>query len=121
MRESQEVECFGSPLIAPLPVIDRIGTEFQKPRFLRVQRQTKLSESLLQFSQTPFRFSPVLKSNHEVIRPPDNDDVTLSLRLPPVLDPQIEDVMKEDVRQQRRNDSPYAKDNLTFERILKYR
>ena len=98
MRESQEVECFRSPWIAPLPVIDRKWTEFQEPRLFWVQRQTKLFESLLEFSQTPFRFGLVLKPNHEVIRPPDDNYVALSLRLPPVLDPQIEDVMKEDVQ-----------------------
>ena len=105
MRESQEVECFRSPLMTPLAVIDREWTEFHEPRLFRVQRQTELSESLLEFSQTPFRFGLVLKSNHEVIRPPDDDHIALSLRTPPMVDPQIEDVMQEDVRQQRGNHS----------------
>jgi hypothetical protein len=46
VRESQEVECFRSPLITLLPVVDRKRTKLQKPRFLGVQRQTKLSGSI---------------------------------------------------------------------------
>jgi hypothetical protein len=39
----------------------------------------------------------------------------------PCLDPQIEYVMKIDVRQKRRGYSPNAKDNFCFERALRYR
>jgi len=63
----------------------------------------------------------MLDSHDEVVRKPDHDDVPLGLRLPPSLDPQIQHIMQIDIRQQRRDDSPYAKGNLTFERILKYR
>src|SRR5712671_587554 len=105
VREAEKVECFRPTLTAPLPVFDRIGTEFQQPRLLRVQRQTKLSESLLQFSQTPFRFRLGLESDHEVVRPPDDDHIALSLRCSPVMNPQIQDIVKEHVGQERGNHS----------------
>src|SRR5215831_17345249 len=99
MREAQEVECLRPPLISPVAVFDRKWTEFQKPRFLGVQRQTELSESLLQFGQTPFRFGPALESDHEVIRPSDDNHIVLSFGTSPVMNPQIQDVMKKDIRQ----------------------
>jgi hypothetical protein len=73
MRESQEVECLRSPLIAPLPVIDRKRTELQKPRFLGVQRQAELVESRLEFRQTPFRLS------HTALRRPFIDGLPSAL------------------------------------------
>jgi hypothetical protein len=39
----------------------------------------------------------------------------------PLHNPLVEYVMQVDIGKQRRDDSPNAKDNLTFERRLKYR
>jgi hypothetical protein len=41
--------------------------------------------------------------------------------LTPCFHPKVENVVQVQIRKQRRNDSPYAKGNLTFERRLKYR
>jgi len=38
--------------------------------------------------------------------------------LPPVLYPKIENVMQVNVREQRRNHSPYAKGNFQFEQVV---
>jgi hypothetical protein len=105
MRKAQEVEGPRSPLIAPLSVLNRKRTELQKPRLLRIERQAKLCESLLQLSQAALRLHLALQPDHEVVRPSDDDHVALSLRPPPVLDPQIQDVVKKHIRQ-KRGDNP---------------
>src|SRR5690606_35535121 len=43
------------------------------------------------------------KANHEVVRVTNDDDIAPAAVLPPPFDPQVEDVMQEHVRQQRRN------------------
>jgi hypothetical protein len=105
MREAQEVEGLRSPLISPLSVLDRKRTEFQKPRLLGIERQAELSESLLQLGQTALRLHLALQPDHKVVRPSHDDHVAPSLRPPPVLDPQIQDVVKKHVRQ-KRGDNP---------------
>ena len=83
--------------------------------------QVKLLQPVFQFLQKSFRFFTVLKANHKVIRIPEQVRFATALASKAALKPKVEHVMQVDVAQQRRNDSPYAKDNLTFERILKYR
>jgi hypothetical protein len=49
MREAQEVERLRFPFTAPLPVVDRKRTEFQKLRLLGMQLQVELSHSRAEF------------------------------------------------------------------------
>jgi len=113
MRETQEVECLRPTLAASETVRDRIRPKLDQPRLFRIRRQTELLESLLEFGQTPLRRRSALEPDHEVIRPSHDDHVAADAgRLSPVMDPQVENVMKEDVRQQRCHDSLNAKANL---------
>jgi hypothetical protein len=96
MRETQEVECLRPTLATPDPVHSRVRPKLDQPRLFRMQRQTELLESLLEFSQTPLRRRFVLESDHEVIRPSHDDYIAAdALRLSPVFDPKVENVMKE--------------------------
>ena len=113
MRESQEVESLRPSLAAPDAVRSRIRPKLDQPRLFRMQRQPELLESLLEFGQTPLRRRSALEPNHEVIRPSHDDHVAAdALRLSPVIDPEVENVMKENVRQQRGDHGPYTKGNL---------
>lgn len=69
-------------------VIDRKRSKFYQMRlFMKFQR--KFSESHLQFSQKLFRYSPILKSNNEIISPAyDNDFCAFTLH-PPLLNSQF--------------------------------
>jgi len=103
--EAQEVECLRPILAAPETVRSRVRPKLDQPRLFRMQRQTELLESLLEFGQTPLRRRSALKSDHEVVRPPYDDHVAAeAVRLSPVIDPEVEYVMKENVRQQRGDD-----------------
>jgi hypothetical protein len=119
MREAQEVECLRPPLSAPDSVRSRVRPKLYQAGLFWMQRQTELLESLLEFGQTPLRRRSVLKFDHEVIRPSHDDDIAADAwRLPPVIDPKVENVMKENIRQQRGVHSPYTKGNFQFERII---
>jgi len=65
-----------------------------------VQFQAELQESLLQLRQEPFRVKPMLEANNEVVAVTHDDDVAMRPLLPPLLYPQIEDIMEVDVGQQ---------------------
>ena len=121
MREAEEVERLGLPLSAPLPVIDRIRTKLQQPRFLGMQFELELAESFRQFSPEQFNTRLHLKSHHDVIGETHDDHVALRALPTPGLDPQVEDIVEIDVRQQRRSDGLNAKDNFQFERVTPYR
>jgi hypothetical protein len=61
------------------------------------------------------------ESNHDVVRETHYDHITVRALLSPCLDPQVEYVMKIDVRQKRRTYSSNAKDSFSFDRMLRYR
>src|SRR5580692_6729922 len=102
MREAEEVERLRLPFSAPLPVSRRVRSELQKPRFVRMQFELELPESLGKFRQEPLGIRFVLEPNHDVVRVPHDDHIAVRLLSTPCLSPQIEDVMEVDVRQQRR-------------------
>ena len=86
-----------------------------------MQFQVELPHSFRKFRPelTGIRFVP--KSNHDVICKSHDYDVTVRPLLSPCLDPQVEQVMKIDVGQQRRSYFSNAKDNFSFDRVLRYR
>ena len=45
----------------------------------------------------------VLKSEYEIIRVANDDDVAARMSFPPLLDPQIEDVVEVHIRKERRD------------------
>ena len=119
VRETQEVECLRPTLAAPETVRGRVRPKLDQARLFRMQRQTELLESLLEFGQTPLRRRSVLEPHHEVIRPSHDDHVAAdAVRLSPVMDPEVEYVMKENVRQQWGDHAPYTKGNFQFVRTI---
>src|SRR6266850_319655 len=102
VREAEKVECLGLPFSTPLPVVDRERTKLQQPRFLGMQFQVELPHSLGEFRPKLIGIRFAVKSNHNVIRESHHDHIAVCPLLTPRLDPQVEYIMKIDVRQQRR-------------------
>src|SRR6202034_4861134 len=94
VRKAEEVEGLRFPFSTPLPLLDRIRTELQKSRFLRVQFQMELLHSLREFRPELFGIRLAVKSNHDVVRETHDDDIAMRPLLTPRLDPQVEHVMK---------------------------
>ena len=99
MREPQKIEGLGFVLASPLPVSLRESPKLDQPRFLCVQFPPELPHPLPQLLQECFRFYPVLKTQHGVIGVADHDHVPLRPFSPPLVHPEIEDIVQIDVRQ----------------------
>src|SRR5271167_1379782 len=69
MREAKKVEGFGLPVSTPLPVLVRVGTEFQEAGLLGMQLQLELPKTLGQFLPAALGIRLVLEPEHEVSRP----------------------------------------------------
>src|SRR5204863_7996760 len=121
MCEAKKVERLRFPFSTPLPLVDRKRTEFQQSRFLGMQFQVELSHAFRKFRPELIGIRFAVKAHHDVIRESHHDHIAMRALLTPCLDPQIEYVMKIDVRQERRCYSSNAKDNFSFDRVLRYR
>src|SRR6266852_3578212 len=102
MRKAEKVERLRLPFSTPLPLVDRMRTELQQPRFLGMQLQVELLHAFRKFRPKLVGIRLAVKSNHDVVRESHHDDIAVRLLRTPCLDPQIEYVMKIDVSQQRR-------------------
>ena len=78
----------------------RKAPKFNQPGFLRVKFQSKLGQSLAQLRQTSPRLGFTLESDDEVVGVAHYDDISLGLFPPPLINPQIESIMKVDIAQQ---------------------
>ncbi len=103
MRKAKEIERLWLPFSTPLPAVDRIRTEFQKSRFLRMQLQMELPHSLGEFHTKLIGIRLFLKAQHDIISESHHDHVAVRTLLTPHPDPQVEHVMKIDVCQKRRS------------------
>src|SRR6266849_796541 len=118
VREAEKVEGLGLCLTAPLALVDRIRAELQQAGFVRMQLQSELPESFLEFLPEPLGIRLVLESEHDVVREPDDYYVAAGMLAAPRPDPQVEGVVEIDVREQRRDYAPYTKANFQFERVM---
>src|SRR5262249_11153773 len=121
MRKAQKREGLGFPLATPLPSSRSEPPKLDQSCLVRMQFQTELSQSLSKFFQELLRFCSVLEAHHQIVGVTDDYHIASRHFLAPGFDPEVEHVMQVHVGEQRRTDSTYAKGNLTFERILKYR
>ncbi len=102
MLEAEEIEGLWPAQTEPLSVGRRMASELDKPRLLRVQFQLELFHSFFQFRPEPFGLVFELKSNHDVVGVTHHDHIAVRTLLAPCLNPEIEDVMEVDIRQQWR-------------------
>src|SRR6266478_6189099 len=105
VRKAEKVERLRFPFSTSLPVQDRERTKLQKSRLLGMQFQVELSHSFRKFRPKLIGIRFVPESNHDVVRESHHDHIAMRALLTPCLDPQVEHVMKIDVRQKRRSTS----------------
>src|SRR5580692_3936165 len=102
VRKAEKIERLRFPFSAPLPLVDRIRTELEQSRFIRVQFQIELLHSLREFRPKLIGIRFAVKAHHDVVCKTHDDDIAVRPLLTPRLGPQVEHVMKIDVRQKRR-------------------
>ena len=115
MREPKEVERLRLAEAPSVSVCDREPTELDEPRLIRMKCEPEACEPCLEIDKELLRLMPMLEADNGVIRITNDNHVAGGVTLPPLLDPEIIDVMEVDVRQQRADYSPNAKDNFEFE------
>ncbi len=114
VREAQEVEGLRFAVATVSPISFRIAAELDDPRFVGMQFQAELRESLAQFRQEPLCLMTMLKSHDEIIGKADDDHVAVRLLLPPSLGPKVEHIVQIEVRQQRTDASALNRPHLTL-------
>ena len=73
--------------------ISRVFSAFSsKPNFASLSRRS---------DPEPLRVIPVLEPHHEVISPAHDDHITARVPSPPLVSPEVEDIVQVDVRQER--------------------
>src|SRR5215472_15558295 len=103
MRKTQEVKRLRFAAATLSSILFRKTTKLDDPRFVSMQLEAKPREPLAQFRQKLLCFLTVLESGNEVIGKTHKDDVPVRLLLSPSLDPEVENIVEIDVRQQRAN------------------
>src|ERR1019366_1055743 len=85
---------------------DGVPPELDQPRLLGVQLQPELREPVAKLGPEPLGVLPMLKPHHEVISPAHDDHITARMPSPPLVSPEVKDVVRVDVREQRRSRCP---------------
>ena len=94
MRETKEPERLR---LAKTPLLALLGGKPPKPdqpRLLSIQLQTELREPAAKVSPEPVGVIPMLEPHHEVVRETRDDDVTTRVPSPPLMSPQVKDVVE---------------------------
>src|SRR5450755_830245 len=108
VREPQEIERVRLPVAAPGSILGGEPPELDQPRLLRMQHQPELREPAAKIGQEPLSVVAMLKARHVVVGVPHENHVPSRVAPPPLVGPQVEHVMKEDVREQRAKPKPLA-------------
>jgi len=102
MREAQEAERLRLPFSPPLSPLGRVASELNQARLVRMQLQRELAQALAQLLEEPLSVATVLESNDEVVGVSRDYNVATGSLFPPLLDPEVEDLVQVQVREQRR-------------------
>lgn len=103
VREAEEGERLRLAETSLLTSLGGKPTELDQPRLLGVQLQEELREPVAQLLVEPFGVIPVLEAHHEVIGETHDHYVPVRVPGPPLVSPQVENMMQIHVRQERRN------------------
>ena len=94
MREAQKPERLR---LTETPLLALLGGEPPEPdqsRLLGVQLQRELREPVAKIRPEPLRITPMLEAHHEVISEPHDHNITARVPTPPLLSPEVEDVVE---------------------------
>lgn len=103
VREAQKVERLGLAFSSTFPVLFGESAELDPSRFIWVEFQSKLSQSLPKIFQKAIGVGLMLESYDDVVRVADDHHLALRILLAPDVHPEIESVVQVDIRQHRRN------------------
>src|ERR1019366_357548 len=108
-HKAQELEGFRFGAPAPLAVLRRKATELNQAGLLRMKRQRELPQPIAHRIPEASGVALMLETNDDVVGIPNHDHVARGLAPSPAFGPKIEDVVKVDVREQRRNHRALAR------------
>ena len=103
VREAQEVE--GFRLAMPTLATPLLGepAEAQQPRLVRVELEPEMLEAPWQLRMEPPGVDLVLESQHDIVGVPDYVHRPSHTSCSPLLDPEVEHVVKIHIREERRD------------------
>jgi len=101
----QKLERLRLAVAAPGPILGGEPSELDQPRLLARQLQAEHREPVAKVGKEPLGVITMLKARHVVIGEPREDHVPTRVPPPPLVGPQVKDVVEVDVREQRRNRS----------------
>jgi hypothetical protein len=107
--KAQESKSLRLILTPPLALVRRTASELDQLGLFRVQRQRKLREPQAHVLQKLFGLCLMLKTQHTVIGKPGDDHIAGGVALPPLLRPEIENVVQVNVSQKGRNSCPLGR------------
>src|SRR5262249_36000501 len=100
--ETQERESFRLSLATPLSVSSGVPPELDQSCLIRVKFKPDLPQPLPKLCKEAIGIGSILETQHKIIGVSNNHDGARCHFLAPGFDPQIEDVMQIDIREQRR-------------------
>lgn len=96
--EAQEVERLRRA-VAPLhTALFGVPTEFDQPRFLRVQFQAKLGKPVSERVSTSSGIGFLAETDDKVVGVADDGGLAVGLALPPIMNPEVQHIVQEHVR-----------------------
>ena len=101
MREAQEVEGLRASLPGGCSRSGGEPPELDQPGLALMERQAELRQPVLERHEELPRLCLILAADHQVIRIPTDDDLPCCLPPSPLVNPEIDSVMEEDVRKDR--------------------
>lgn len=98
MRKAEKGKRFGTLSITLVPSHSRESAKLDPPRFRLVQHQAKYSKARCEFCSHQPRITSLLESYHEIVGVTHNNCAPRCRTTSPLVKPEIEHVMQEDVR-----------------------
>src|SRR5690606_35334427 len=80
----------------------RVPAELDEPRLVLVQLQLELPQSPAEVLEEPPSILLVFEAHHEVVGEPHDDEIATRMPPPPLVRPEVEDIVQVEVRQERR-------------------
>src|SRR5215469_15866246 len=113
MRKTQEVERTRFAATPVSSIVLRIAAKLDDSRLVGMQLEAEPRESLAQFCQKLLGFPTMFEARDEIVSKTDEDHLSTRLLLFPSPEPEVECVVKIDVRQQRADTTALNRSYLT--------
>src|SRR6266849_3131637 len=112
--EAEEGEAHRSPLAALPSSQSREPAELDQSRLVLVQRQAEMAQSLIEGAEHLPCIGLGLEAHHEVVGIAHDHNATASMSPTPLVDPEVEDVVQEDIGEERADACPLRRSSVRF-------